>query len=66
MLLPEIPDGAGKEIIIVIALQLAEDTILHALVAVTQMFPAPGPLVAVTAFDPCPDVINHPVGTVHV
>jgi hypothetical protein len=63
---PLIPVGAGTDVAIATVRQLAEEFTPQTLVAVTQMLPPLVPDVTMIVFEPCPDVIVHPVGTVQV
>jgi hypothetical protein len=47
-------------------IQEEEDVTPQKLVAVTQMLPPPVPEVTVSRLEPCPPVMIHPEGTVHV
>jgi hypothetical protein len=65
-LLPVILAGAVKVLVMLTEKQDAVEVMPQALVAVTQMFPLAVPAVATILVLPCPEVMVHPVGTVHV
>jgi hypothetical protein len=65
-LLPVIPDGAVNVLVMLTATQVEGEIMPHELVAVTHMFPLAVPDVTTMLVVPCPEVMAHPVGTVHV
>jgi hypothetical protein len=64
MVLPDMPVGAVKDVMMLTAVQVAVEVTLHELVAVTQILPLPVPEVTVMVLPPCPPVMVHPEGTV--
>lgn len=59
-------EGAGKVELIFTLMHVAEEVMLQALVAVTQIAPLVLPEVTVIELVPCPAAMVQPVGTVQV